>query len=289
MSLETNDILAALEEQGIVIPPAYRENIRHRIQDVLTYRPRIGLLGKTGAGKSTLCNTLFGEDISPVSTITAGTRTLQEVHLRGDTQGLTLVDVPGVGESEQHDAMYGRLYAEILPQLDLVLWLIKADDRALRIDEEVYHRLIQPHMAQGKPLLVVLTQVEKMEPAREWDYAGHQPSPAILTNIRDKQLQVAGFFDLPLQQVLAVSAHEKYGLTELVDTLVHAVPKEQRLTLLRETDPEHVSEDTQKAATFSFLEVAISIIQFFVPMEVVTATVLTVGKKIITKLLSIFF
>lgn len=285
MHSPVHDILSALEEQGIVIPPQFRENLRHRIQDVLSYRPRVGLLGKTGAGKSTLCNTLFGEDVSPVSTITAGTRSATEVALQGDTKGLILVDVPGVGESKSRDAEYGTLYAEVLPKLDLVLWLIKVDDRALRVDEEVYHHLVQPHMDQGKPLLIVLTQVEKMEPSREWDYTTHQPSATVLAHIRDKQLQVAQFFDLPLHQVLAVSAHEHYGLMELIDTVVHAMPKERKLTMVRETKAEYVSESSREEASFSFVDVALGFLKDFIPAELIFTTVVSLGKR----LLSIFF
>ncbi|MBW6101324.1 hypothetical protein HTY54_20665 [Escherichia coli] len=37
---------------------------------------------------------------------------------------------PGVGESRDRDAEYEALYRDILLELDSVLWLIKADDRA---------------------------------------------------------------------------------------------------------------------------------------------------------------
>ncbi|VFS46840.1 tRNA modification GTPase TrmE [Budvicia aquatica] len=37
-------------------------------------KPVIGIMGKTGVGKSSLCNALFQADISPVSDVTACTR-----------------------------------------------------------------------------------------------------------------------------------------------------------------------------------------------------------------------
>lgn len=46
-------------------------------------------------------------------------------------KGISLIDMPGVGESEQRDAEYAALYRRLLPELDLVLWVIKGDDRAL--------------------------------------------------------------------------------------------------------------------------------------------------------------
>lgn len=40
---------------------------------------------------------------------------------------MIITDLPGVGESRDRDAEYEALYRDILPELDLVLWLIKAD------------------------------------------------------------------------------------------------------------------------------------------------------------------
>ncbi|EMZ59790.1 yeeP domain protein, partial [Escherichia coli 174900] len=48
---------------------------------------------------------------------------------------MVITDLPGVGESRDRDAEYEALYRDILLELDLVLWLIKADDRALSVDE----------------------------------------------------------------------------------------------------------------------------------------------------------
>jgi predicted GTPase len=36
----------------------------------------------------------------------------------------------------------------MLPELDLVLWVIKADDRALSVDEQFWHGVMQPYQQQ---------------------------------------------------------------------------------------------------------------------------------------------
>ncbi len=42
---------------------------------------------------------------------------------------MTLVDLPGAGESLDYDREYPQLYKEQLPTLDLILWVIKAEER----------------------------------------------------------------------------------------------------------------------------------------------------------------
>lgn len=104
------------------------------------------LFGKTGVGKSSLCNALFGKVICPISDVEACTRDTKDVILNIDGgKGIKFIDVP-VGESSQRDVEYGELYARLLPELDLVLWLIKADGRAMVSDEIFYKEIVKPHL-----------------------------------------------------------------------------------------------------------------------------------------------
>lgn len=54
---------------------------------------------------------------------------------------MVITDLPG-GREPDRDAEYEALYRDILPELDLVLWLIKADDRALSVDEYFWRHIL---------------------------------------------------------------------------------------------------------------------------------------------------
>lgn len=85
---------------------------------------------------------------------------------------MVITDLPGVGESRDRDAEYEALYRDILLELDLVLWLIKADDRALSVDEYFWRHIL--HRGHQRVLFVVM-QADKTEPCHEWDMAGIRP------------------------------------------------------------------------------------------------------------------
>ncbi|PZZ78506.1 50S ribosome-binding GTPase, partial [Escherichia coli] len=140
---------------------------------------------------SSLCNALFQGEVTPVSDVHAGTREVRRFRLSGHGHSMVITDLPGVGESRDRDAEYEALYRDILPELDLVLWLIKADDRALSVDEYFWRHILQCGHQQ---VLFVVTQADKTEPCHEWDMAGIQPSPAQAQNIREKTEAVFRLF-----------------------------------------------------------------------------------------------
>ena len=86
-----------------ILPENIRESIYRRINDVIGYEPVIGIMGKTGAGKSSLCNAIFKGDVCAVSYVEACTRETQEIRIQFGKRSFRLIDIPGVGESAERD------------------------------------------------------------------------------------------------------------------------------------------------------------------------------------------
>lgn len=279
-----DDFFKKLEEDGVSLTEIQREQINLRLKNVLNYQPTIGIFGKTGVGKSSLCNALFGKEVCQIDDIEACTRNIQEVMINFDKSGngIKLIDVPGVGESTSRDEEYSTLYAKLLPELDLVLWLIKSDDRALASDENFYKNIVKPHVKEGKPFFFVLNQVDKIEPFREWNEEKQEPGSQQFQNIRRKIDNISAFFDIASSQIIPVSANKKYNLTKLVDEFVRALPPEKKVTVFRAVNEEFQSKSTGEHVKKSFLDVVGSVIIASIEAagDVICTTIETLGNVI---------
>lgn len=208
--------------QGAItgLPEWASERVMQQIRQITSYEPVIGIMGKTGAGKSSLCNALFQGEVSPVSDVTACTREPLHFHLKVGERRMFLVDLPGVGENEQRDTEYAALYNQHLPTLDLVLWLIKADDRALAIDEQFYHQVIGELYRHR--VLFVISQADKIEPT---DSLVGGLSTAQKRSISRKIVALHELFQ-PVHPVCAVSVRTKWGLRVMAERMVRSLPRE---------------------------------------------------------------
>lgn len=214
------DGLKAFEQPLASLPHPFRNLILERLRSLTQYEPVIGIMGKTGAGKSSLCNALFQGEVTPVSNVEACTRDVLSFRISSSSHSLLLVDLPGVGESKERDEEYTTLYRRILPELDLVLWVIKADDRALSVDEHFYRKVM---LAYQHRVLFVVNQADKAEPCHQWNAASNTPSHSQQSTIEAKRSAVQQLF-LPHHPVCVVSARTGWGLDEMVETMMRSLP-----------------------------------------------------------------
>ena len=201
------------------LPQWVSERILQQINQLTHYEPVIGIMGKTGVGKSSLCNVLFVGEVSPVSDVAACTREPLRFRLQVGERYMTLVDLPGVGESGVRDNEYTVLYRDQLPRLELVLWRIKADDRALAVDEYFYRQVIGE--AYRHKVLFVISQSDKAEPTS----GGERLSTEQKQNISRKICLLHEIFQ-PVHPVCAVSVRLQWGLRMMAERMIKCLPRE---------------------------------------------------------------
>ena len=176
-------------------------------------RPRVGVFGRVGVGKSSLLNALLEEDRFAVDVAHGSTRRQEDARWRQPVAGLAavdLVDTPGIDEIAA--AARGRLARRVAMAMDLVLLVLDGD--LGRVEEEALAELI----ACGKPVLVVLNRADCW-PADE--------RQALLASIRRRLPAVLA----PLEPIAVAAAPRRARL--LADGRVRSTRTEPRVEPLR--------------------------------------------------------
>jgi small GTP-binding protein len=221
------------------------QEISEKINEIRYYTPKVGVFGNSGVGKSSLCNALFGKDVAKISDVEACTRKPQEILIGSEDGkgGIVLVDVPGIGEDPAHQEEYTALYKSLAPQLDLVLWAIKADDRNYASGLEAYESIFRSE--SSPPVLFVITQTDKTNDLEDWNHEEYQPAGSQLGNIAVKENDVSKRFNISTKHIISIAVSKKgrsFNLKSLVELVVDALPNEKKYSITREAKQENVSE-----------------------------------------------
>ncbi|MGB3492580.1 MAG: GTPase [Elainellaceae cyanobacterium] len=133
--------------------------------DQVAQKPlHIMLVGRTGAGKSSLINTLFQADRAEVNVLpsTDQIKTYRWSTPTGDR--LDLLDTPGYEQVNRDD--FRDLVLDQARNADLLLLVTPALDPALQMDVDFLNDLRQE--VQDLPAIAIVTQVDRLRPMREW-------------------------------------------------------------------------------------------------------------------------
>ena len=285
-------------ELGRVIsafPFSFKNQFFNQLNQLISYSPTIGLMGKTGAGKSSLINALFQSTLSPVSDVSGCTRQARRFNMTMSEHTLTFVDLPGVGESLQRDRKYYQLYRNLLSELDFIIWVLKADDRAWSSDEQCYRFLTKECGYPPNQFLFVLNQADKIEPCRQWNEHNHQPSSEQVANLKLKQQAVITAFK-PHHPVQITSAVEGFQLTELAEQLIQTLPAKASSGVARQLNATYRTQFLEDAARNDFGQCISDIVETLIDIiplpPLIKSTMSTVKNSIVSvakSLWSLFF
>ncbi len=201
------------------------------------------LVGRTGAGKSSVINTLFraeraATDVLPsTDTIQSyrWTRNRSLLNRTSEDESLTLWDTPGYEQADREDLR--EQVIDYATQADLLLLVTPALDPALQMDAD-FLRSMRVEVAD-LPVIAVVNQVDKLRPIREWSppYQWRTGAWPKEKSIRDAVAYRAEQLDEYCEQVLPLVAQHKgrdaWGDDELAKALMDAIAPTKQLRLAR--------------------------------------------------------
>ena len=191
------------------------------------------LVGRTGAGKSSLINTLFVQELAAVDVLPSTDRLQSYAFATPEGDALTLWDAPGYEQEGREDLRSQVL--EKAAEADVLLLLTPATDPALQMDREFLSELDLNDL----PIIIGVTQVDRLRPIREWTppydwQQGDRPKErAIREAIAYRHEILAGFSQIILPIVMGAPNRTQWGTSQLSQALVKALPLAQQSRLAR--------------------------------------------------------
>ena len=93
MSFSHSSLSAQVKSYLTFLPEEIRQKILEHLHGVIHYEPVIGIMGKSGTGKSSLCNAIFQSHICATHPLNGCTRQAHRLTLQIGERRMTLVDL----------------------------------------------------------------------------------------------------------------------------------------------------------------------------------------------------
>ncbi|GCL36558.1 small GTP-binding protein domain [Sphaerospermopsis reniformis] len=195
------------------------------------------IVGRNGAGKSSLINTLFQSELAAVDVLPS-TDEIKTYHWQTETgEILNLCDTPGYEQVKRDDLR--DVVIDYATKADLLLLVTPALDPALQMDVD-FLQDIKKEVADV-PIITIVTQVDKLRPIREWQppynwQTGNKPKEISIREATEYRNELLGRFSnlvFPIVTIDVKTGRNAWNIDELSLGLLSEIDPAKQLRLTR--------------------------------------------------------
>lgn len=181
------------------ISTAEKENVESSFAKEKEKPFKVAIIGQSGVGKSSTLNHLFGLNLS-VSDIDEGTTEVIEKTFKMPSGfNLCVYDMPGLLQNIKKDKVYLSMYQDILPECDVIMYIIRANTRNIGDDCRIIKETVLPickvnHIQDN--LIIGINKVDTIGESEGagWDRKGNCPTPRLVELMRKKASDICAKF-----------------------------------------------------------------------------------------------
>jgi uncharacterized protein len=199
------------------------EMLKEAVMKELHRPTHIAVIGKTGVGKTSTINALFGTDWK-ISHVRAAPKGEQVFIYENDRGRLKISDLPGFGEDIDTEDLHRAIYERVLNECDVALLVLKADTRDMLEVQRTLRDVVGRSLnAVSKRIVVGLNQVDLVHPG-DWLEEPNIPSAEQAKNIKkiinQRIKSIRKVCAIKPSNVIAYSAVRRYRLEHLFAAMV---------------------------------------------------------------------
>lgn len=183
----------------------------------ITYEIQAMIIGKTGYGKSTTLNRLVGSNVFETDDVNVCTKDLYCSMYRINKSipsFFTISDLPGVGESNYADDHYYKWYKDMLNKSDVVLYVLRADQRDYAVDEMIFKNLFENSQNKQK-VFIALNYADKIEPINRTARLSSEQ----INNLQKRINEISRIFSIDKNDIVYYSASDGINFDNMVNKI----------------------------------------------------------------------